>query len=223
MSREVIATVVNQTRKRNIEKKKHFIEVTAELLEQVPFSEITIRSIAAQAEHNSATIYNHFKDVNELLLLSIYKFSYKYMQKLPEVIRPEMSSKEQYLLFYTVFTEHVYEYPAIYLHYFFGAHGYLIEDIVRLYHELFPEEDIELATDITQELLAKGGMYGFHQSMVSHLVQDGYVAEKNQSMVTKVLTHIQKSNLYDLSLFEHLTAKTVQKQFMQLLNELLSI
>lgn len=51
-----------------------FIEATKSLMDSVGEEGLSIRKIAAKAGYNSATIYNYFQDLDELMLFGSVSF-----------------------------------------------------------------------------------------------------------------------------------------------------
>ena len=74
----------------------YFIDATKELISSEGFANLTIRKIAASAGYNSATLYNYFEDLDDLLLFSSVSFLKNYVNVLNEKITPSMTALERY-------------------------------------------------------------------------------------------------------------------------------
>lgn len=61
-----------------------FIEATKSLMDSVGEEGLSIRKIAAKAGYNSATIYNYFQDLDELMLFGSVSFFRDVFQKVLE-------------------------------------------------------------------------------------------------------------------------------------------
>ena len=106
----------------NIKQKRvmtYFIEATKELISTEGFSNLTIRKIATAAGYNSATLYNYFQDLDDLLLFSSVSFLREYINTLNEKILPSMTALERYRTIYETFNQYSLKRPEIYYNLFF--------------------------------------------------------------------------------------------------------
>ena len=74
----------------------YFVEATEKILKEEGIPGVTIRRIAAEAGYNSATLYNYFQDLDELILFGSVCFLRDYLLDLSRNLQPEMTSLERY-------------------------------------------------------------------------------------------------------------------------------
>lgn len=77
-----------------------FIEATKSLMDSVGEEGLSIRKIAAKAGYNSATIYNYFQDLDELMLFGSVSFFRDVFQKVLEGRTDDMTWKDRYIYFF---------------------------------------------------------------------------------------------------------------------------
>ncbi len=77
-----------------------FIEATKSLMDSVGEEGLSIRKIAAKAGYNSATIYNYFQDLDELMLFGSVSFFRDVFQKVLEGRTDDMTWKDRYIYFW---------------------------------------------------------------------------------------------------------------------------
>ena len=74
----------------------YFVEAAEKILKEEGIPGVSIRRIAAEAGYNSATLYNYFQDLDELILFGSVCFLRDYLLRLTRKISPEMDSMERY-------------------------------------------------------------------------------------------------------------------------------
>jgi AcrR family transcriptional regulator len=65
----------------------YFIQATKNILKGEGLKSISVRNIADQAGYSYATLYNYFKDVNELIFLCVNDFQEECLKRL-SLIKP---------------------------------------------------------------------------------------------------------------------------------------
>ena len=144
--------------KLNIKKRRvmmYFIEATQELILNEGIENLSIKKIAEKAGYNTATIYNYFEDLEELILYSSIDYLKIYLKDLRNKIKSDMKAIEIYKTIYKVFVYHSFEKPEIFHTLFFGKYSYKLEKIIKKYYEIFPDE-IEGHIDLTKAMLIQG-------------------------------------------------------------------
>ena len=68
----------------------YFVEATEKILKEEGIPGVTIRRIAAEAGYNSATLYNYFQDLDELILFGSVCFLRDYLLDLSRNLQPEI-------------------------------------------------------------------------------------------------------------------------------------
>lgn len=79
------------------------------------------------AELCSATIYNYFENLEELILYASIHYLKIYLQDLKKRNKDTMTSKEIYIKIYEIFTKHSFARPEIFNTLFFGKFSNQLE------------------------------------------------------------------------------------------------
>lgn len=100
-----------------------FIEATKSLMDSVGEEGLSIRKIAAKAGYNSATIYNYFQDLDELMLFGSVSFFRDVFQKVLEGRTDDMTWKDRYIYFFRSLASVSFRKPKAFRHWHYGCHG----------------------------------------------------------------------------------------------------
>ncbi len=90
-----------------------FIEAACDILESEGVKGFTIRKVADAAQYNSATIYNYFNDVNELIWHAVIQLMNKYSSNYLNKLEEEKDALEEYLKVWETFCVFCLEHPHI--------------------------------------------------------------------------------------------------------------
>ena len=157
----------------NIKKKRvmmYFIEATQELILDEGLEKLSIKKIAEKAGYNSATIYNYFENLEVLILYASINYLKDYLNDLKNEITEDMKAIEVYETVYKIFTKHSFERPEIFHTLFFGKYSYKLENIIKKYYEIFPDE-IEGHIDLTKAMLIQGNIYDRDWPIINKMVK----------------------------------------------------
>ena len=134
----------------------YFVEATEKILKEEGIPGVTIRRIAAEAGYNSATLYNYFQDLDELILFGSVCFLRDYLLDLSRNLQPEMTSLERYRTIYQCFNRQAFQFPEIFYNMFFGRYSAKLGRVIQTYYlDLFPEELQGLPADV-REMVIRG-------------------------------------------------------------------
>ena len=192
----------------NIKKKRvmmYFIEATQELILDEGLEKLSIKKIAEKAGYNSATIYNYFENLEVLILYASINYLKDYLNDLKNEITADMKAIEVYETIYRIFTKHSFEQPEIFHTLFFGKYSYKLENIIKKYYEIFPDE-IEGHIELTKAMLIQGNIkeeeakfimetiIRVHQSYLSDLLHknDDSLIEKYTEGFFKIFNFLLK-------------------------------
>ena len=174
----------------------YFIEATQKLIAEEGINGISIRKIAAEAGYNSATLYNYFDDFEHLVLFASVRYLRKYVAGLQEVLRPSYNALEIYRIIYRQFSRACFEAPEIFYNMFFGRHSNHMDEVLRQYYELFPDE-LGGHTGFVRNMLSKGNIYHRDMEYMDALIAEGFVAPEKREMTVQVLVRTHQSFIYE--------------------------
>lgn len=170
--------------------KKYLIEETEGLIQKDGFQAVTLRKIGEETGYNTATIYNYFKDLNELLLYSSVKFLRSYNSELSKNLNNSLNALERYICVFQIFCKHTFARPEIYYNMFYGKHGINLGDILSDYYALFPEE------------------WGDYDEVVTNMLRCGNIIEREHYITDPIwkegfITQEDAHHLAELAVFAH--------------------
>lgn len=186
--------------KLNIKKRRvmmYFIEATQELILNEGIENLSIKKIADTAGYNTATIYNYFEDLEELILYSSIDYLKIYLKDLKSEINSNMKAIEIYETIYKVFVHHSFEKPEIFHTLFFGKYSYKLEKIIKKYYEIFPD-DITGQTDITKSVLVEGNIHNRDLPVIKQMIKEGSILEEEAPYIMEAIVRIHQSYLENI-------------------------
>ena len=186
--------------KLNIKKRRvmmYFIEATQELILNEGIENLSIKKIADTAGYNTATIYNYFEDLEELILYSSIDYLKIYLKDLKSKIKSNMKAIEMYETIYKVFVHHSFEKPEIFHTLFFGKYSYKLEKIIKKYYEIFPD-DITGQTDITKSVLVEGNIHNRDLPVIKQMIKEGSILEEEAPYIMEAIVRIHQSYLENI-------------------------
>lgn len=186
--------------KLNIKKKRvmmYFIEATQELILNESIENLSIKKIADTAGYNTATIYNYFEDLEELILYSSIDYLKIYLKDLKSEINSNMKAIEMSETIYKVFVHHSFEKPEIFHTLFFGKYSYKLEKIIKKYYEIFPD-DITGQTDITKSVLVEGNIHNRDLPVIKQMIKEGSILEEEAPYIMEAIVRVHQSYLENI-------------------------
>ena len=186
--------------KLNIKKRRvmmYFIEATQELILNEGIENLSIKKIADTAGYNTATIYNYFEDLEELILYSSIDYLKIYLKDLKSEIKSNMKAIEMYETIYKVFVHHSFEKPEIFHTLFFGKYSYKLEKIIKKDYEIFPD-DITGQTDIKKSVLVEGNIHNRDLPVIKQMIKEGSILEEEAPYIMEAIVRIHQSYLENI-------------------------
>jgi len=211
--------------KRTIKKHRsmsYFIDAAAQIMDEEGIEFVTIRKVADMAGYNSATLYNYFKNLDELILYASIRHLKEYTLNLAKYIESTKNSIEKYYKIWECFCRYSFSKPLVYNNIFFGKHSNSIPQIVEEYYSIFPEELGEQSEELLPMFLGSN-IYIRNLVPLSKIQYDGYMKKEDlkdanemcillyHGMLTRILNSEMEINV------EELTEKTM-KYIKQILN-----
>ena len=175
----------------------YFIEATQDLILNEGIENLSIKRIADKAGYNTATIYNYFEDLEELILYSSVDYLKIYLKDLRDEISSDMKAIEIYETIYKVFVHHSFEKPEIFHTLFFGKYSYKLEKIIKKYYEIFPD-DITGQNDITKSVLVEGNIHNRDIPVIKQMIKEGSILEEDAPYIMEAIVRIHQSYLENI-------------------------
>lgn len=201
----------------------YFVKATENILKHDGIQGASIRRIAAEAGYNSATLYNYFPDLEYLILYGSVGYLRDYILLLKDSLDNHMTSLERYKTVYTCFNHFAFQDPEIFYNMFFGRYSGRMTEVVRTYYQdLFPEQLEGLPEDV-QQMVIRGTLVDRDRIIMSHMVQDGFVAPEKEEMTLELIIALHESYIHKACLAgPKLDKEALQQRFMTLFDYILA-
>lgn len=174
-----------------------FIEATKSLMDSVGEEGLSIRKIAAKAGYNSATIYNYFQDLDELMLFGSVSFFRDVFQKVLEGRTDDMTWKDRYIYFFRSLASVSFRKPKAIYNMFYGPHSEELGRIMRVYfNQLYPEELNGIDAGFAQ-VMREGILVNKYRLLFTNLLR-----EENYTEEVEEITPVLLNSLYHTFLHE---------------------
>lgn len=183
----------------NIKEKRvmgYFITSAKQLIEEEGIEKLTVRKVAAGAGYNSATLYNYFDDMEELVVFASIGYLKQYIARLENTLTRDMNAKKRYRTVYEVFSRSCFERPEIFYSLFYGKYKKKLKKAVSVYYDIFPDELGHHDGEILQ-MLTQGEIIERDKAIMPSLVEGGFVKQENVEQTVILITRMFQSYLYD--------------------------
>ncbi|MBU5593369.1 TetR/AcrR family transcriptional regulator [Clostridium sp. MSJ-4] len=198
----------------------YFLESTNTIIEEEGMEAVTIRKVASMAGYNSATLYNYFENLNHLLFFASLKYLKDYAKDLYNYTKDSKNSLETYLNVWLCFSYHSYLKPEVYNLIFFGGFSSAtVNESIRTYYSIFPEELGEESKKFLPMLL-EDNIHLRDYKLLKASAEEGFLKEEDlkdinemnvliyRGMLAKLLS---KNNTYTVEEAVERTMKYINK------------
>lgn len=103
--------------------KKYFIDAAKELLKGEGLRSINVRNVADKAGYSYATLYNYFKDLNELIFECVKEFQVESEQFIEDKVGKSEQGKEKIKAIVSAYAHYFTEYPGVFELFFLERMG----------------------------------------------------------------------------------------------------
>lgn len=188
----------------------YFIDAASKIMDEEGMQAITIRKVADIAGYNSATLYNYFKNLDELILYASIRHLKEYTFSLSQYLNALHNNIDKYYEIWKYFCKYSFSNPEIYNIIFFGKHSDSISNIIEEYYSIFPEELGDHSEELLPMLL-KSNLHERNLILLKILAADGYLKEEYlndinemtillyHGMLTKILNSEETLNVEECS------------------------
>lgn len=173
-------------RKTKLKYIRKLIDCTRQIIDEQGLKNVTIRNIADLAGLNSATIYNYFHDLDELVTYACISSFKDYAEQLhdEDVHLSENEPEEVYLMTWEYFSRNAFSRPREMYLLFFGKYSNALSNVFKTYYEWFPEEKQELSLTL-QQMLADADIFERNILVLRPLI-NGRAQENELSLVNEL-------------------------------------
>lgn len=178
---------------------RYFIDAARNIARENGLSAITIRSVAERAGYNSATLYNYFENLDQLLAFTCIDILLDLVQRCSEIEKTDMDTLDKYILSWKTHCSISFRDPALYAYVYFSENAERIKESFAEYFDWFPEKAENIAEETFQAYLA-GTLYEQEKYAIGLSVAKGYFTEKDGDDIVTLGWLLYRSLLLNFTL-----------------------
>ena len=163
-----------------------FISAASQIMEEEGMEAVTIRRVAQMAGYRSSTLYHYFQDLDHLIMYASMKYFQEYNHRLAVYITQLTDPYRRFCAIWEFFCDAAFRHPEAFFRLFFGRYRDDLEEIIRIYYEVFPDE-FQSTDPIMQDMLSHGNILRRNQSIMMPLVDAGYVTEERLPILNEII------------------------------------
>lgn len=135
-----------------------FIRATREVIDEDGVSGVSIRKVSNRTGYSSATLYLYFRNLDELVLLSLVGYLEDYCKSLIDSDIPHDTPLETYLWTWRQFCLFTFKRPEVFSNLFFGTYSSLLDDVVKRYYAIYPNQ-LDRINGAVLSMVLSGNLY----------------------------------------------------------------
>lgn len=179
---------------------KFFIESASEIALSEGIENLTIRSVSNNAGYNSATLYNYFENMEQLLAFTAINCVSEYWRKISDMLQTTLHPVERYLKIWEIYCELSFQNPDLYNYVFVSNRSHNLYQYLEQYYAIFPEQYDSLSDEIKRIVIEKdsdvrNSMYlqpcidagYFSPESANHLIELAYLL--SDGLMFQVMNH----------------------------------
>lgn len=134
---------------------KFFIASAAELALSEGLENLTIRNVSDNAGYNSATLYNYFENLDQLLAFTAINCVSEYWEKASQISAEITHPVQRYQKIWELYCQLAFKNPDLYNYVFVSNSSRNLYDYLEQYYEIFPEQYAVLSDDMKRIVIEK--------------------------------------------------------------------
>lgn len=157
---------------------RYFLDAASELITEKGLNSITIREIADRAGYTSSTVYNYFKDLSHLKFFAVMRFTYDYVQALPQYMEKGDNTVEKWLYSWECFCLYSFKNPDIYSLLYIEKLGMKPDEVMQNYYKVFANDLVGLSDDV-QDILRHHSISKRSAMYIQTAIDEGFMNEED--------------------------------------------
>lgn len=165
---------------------RYFIEATHSIIENEGAETLTIRKVSDLAGYNSATLYNYFSSLDNLIAFSSLRYLKYYSDDLKNYISKGMDGYTVYVNIWKCFCKHAFLNPGIYHKIFFTELSSSISTSIQTYYEIFPDDLEDFEASKYKAMLIGETIESRTKQALKKPVREGYFDEADIGPISEI-------------------------------------
>lgn len=165
---------------------KYYIDAAHELIEKDGLELLTIRKVSDLAGYNSATLYNYFENLDNLVAYASLKYLKAYSADLPKYTKDVNDSLENYFKIWECFCTHSFSNPKQYHKIFFEKFSIGFDESLKEYYSIFPKELTTREKKELNPMLLKDNINERNMIPLLECAKDGFFDEADLFQISDI-------------------------------------
>lgn len=162
-----------------------FISATRKAIDQDGIANVSIRKISNGTGYSSATLYLYFQDLDELVQLSLVGYLESYCRSLVDNDIPHDTPLETYLWSWRQFCLFTFRKPEIFNSLFFGASSSMLDEVVKRYYSIYPNQLDHLSGAVLSMVLS-GNLHERNLSVLEPCASDLGISQERIELMNDI-------------------------------------
>lgn len=176
---------------------KNFIKASNTIMDTEGIESITIRKVANLVSVNSATIYNHFENLEHLKIFSCLSCFDKYINDLPNYIEYDKDMVYNYLKVWECFINHTIDNIEVFYILFFNSLEKDLDEYIKDYYEIFPISNENFDNSVLN-MLKKSTLKKRNEILLLEIYKNGKIEKESIEWINNLSIYTYESILHRL-------------------------
>lgn len=172
-----------------------FVTAAAQIIEEEGLGAASIRKISARAGYSSATMYLYFDSINKLLIMATMSYLRDYVRELAQSVPDDLSAEETFFLVWEIFCKHSFTNAEVFYQLLYAPHTASLDDTVKEYYGIFPEE-LDSISGATLSMLLAGNPYKRNLALLEPYAEELGLSCEERELANSIITAFHRDIVY---------------------------
>lgn len=171
--------------KQEIKKKRvirFFIDAAKHIIEKEGIDKVTIYSVSDLAGYSSASLYNYFQNIDELIGITATELVQPYVREYINIYKSDGDSLDKYIRSWICLLKYSLSNPELYFYMYTSDGADLIAQYAKKYYKLFPLED-DIPSEILSIHILQNNAAEQEEDSISYSVKDGFFSAESATEI----------------------------------------
>ena len=162
--------------------RRYFVDAAKEIIEEDSLSGVTIRSVAERAGYNSATLYNYFENMDQLLAFTCIDLITVWLVDVYRIKIGEGDSVDKYIMGWKIFCDYSFQDPTGYSYIYSSLNSNEVIKYFKEYFEIFPDSKQGMSDDFI-DLYTQNTLAEQEKQVIKPCIEEGYFSQEDAESI----------------------------------------
>lgn len=177
---------------------RYFIDAARNIAKEEGLQGITIRSVADKAGYNSASLYNYFDNLEQLLAFTSIDLISDWLHEYVEIMEGDGDELDKYILGWKAFSRYSFNDPDTFAYVYASESTDQIIQYFEDYQEIFPGPCSEIPDEVLM-LYQKKSLFEQERHAIAPCVQAGFFNEDDAESIYNLALLLLNGLLWTIS------------------------